>query len=177
MTAMDQREDEVAACCMLRGRERATALADGDTIAMVRVYRCPGGHQHPGGHPRRHPLQPEHPRGHGHPNKHRHLSLGCHLHRCLCSARAAATAPSVQSGTQGYEGPTNRVHVEGTFFCKNAAENAAKQRSSWANSRANPPDDYSDFLISTETSVLMKCTEVKQPWKCQRKGERPPNRH
>jgi len=93
----------------------------------------------------------------------------------LCQSCSCSTL-SAERDT-GYEFLGDRVHDEGAFFCKNAAESAAKQRSSWANSRANPPDDYSDFLISTETSVLMKCTEVKQPWKCQCKGERPPNRH
>lgn len=185
VTKMDQREDDLAAHCVVYGRERTTELADGGTIALVCTsgHRHPSGlghpseHGHPDGHPRRHPGDHGHPKRCGHSNRHGHL--GEHV-QLLAGAGISALSELQHpqcSRTQGYEVLANRVHIKDTFFCKNAAENTAKQRRSWANSRANPPDDYSDFLISTETSVLMKCTEVKQPWKCQCKGERPPNRH
>lgn len=35
VTEMDQREDDLAAGCVLHGRERTTQLADGGTIALV----------------------------------------------------------------------------------------------------------------------------------------------
>ena len=198
VTATDRRKDDLAACCVLRGRKGATALVDGGTITMV----CTGVLVGMGipvsmgilmGIPESIPMSMS-------ILGDMDISIGMGILMSMCSSWLGLASPplpllcrscscSTLSAewvcrvgtsypfTQGYEVPINRVHVEGTFFCKNAAENAAKQRSSWANSRANPPDDYSDFLISTETSVLMKCTEVKQPWKCQCKEERPPNRH
>lgn len=160
-----------SACCVPRGRDVATVLAGGVpwgwwawgsqwAWASQWAWTGPDGHGH---------LE-----GHGHPDRHWQLLAGAGI----STAASALPEPCCSTlwGCRALKslptGCTSKALLQ-----KNASKNADEQRSSWPNSRGNPSDDYSDFLISTETSVLMKCTEAKQPWKCQCKGERPPNGH